>query len=336
MANPFEQSVDEAYNPFAMNSSYNEPDTSMDTKLLPAEQPNTYDYPQTTQTSENSQNTQFKDSVTGLNLDEKTLAEREAALAKREQIIANREREVNEARANGTLSQLNPHPRNFPILFHFYKYYPEEELPTDSLPFMKKLMWLFYIAGGILAYNVLCAFFCLAPGPSSKIKSAATSIVFSIFYMCACFPLSLELCFFVFYNALKQGKGIKYVGAIISLSVYTIFFIYLAVGWGDFGSIGWISTINIFGADSNTWVGILSVIYSILATLCSVAMGFMVYYSIRYFKTHDLQRKAVGEAAGMAAQYASDHKEEIIDAAKSNPEVAMQAASFAANQTTYT
>ena len=317
-----------------MNNNYNDPVTPPSPAVNDTPSP-TYDS-QPASTPAPAQNTGFKDNLTGLNLTEKDLADKEAALRRREEMIANRERQVDQARANGTLSSLNQHPRNFPILLKFYKYYPEEDLPSDALPLMKKMMLSTYANLIVLFINVIGAFFCLAPGPKQKLDSSATTIVFSIVYLLVGYPLSLELGLFVFYNALKQGKALKYIGAMVFTAIYFCFIVYLAVGLGDYGSVGWITTINVFGAAQNSWVGIITVIYSILATAYACLLAFIFYLAYKYYKSTDLQSRAVGEAAGMAAQYASDHREEIIDAARNNPELAVQAAQMASSGMTYT
>lgn len=333
MSNPFETTVDESYNPFSATTDYESNNNTLGAE--PIEQTN-YDYPQSSTPAADSSNAPaLKDRVTGLKLSEREIAEREAVLQKKEAAIAARERQVEDARANGTLESLNPHKRNFPILIHAYKYYPEEDLPSDSLKLMNTIKWLVQIGAIILAFNLLCTLFLLAPGQAEKISKGAC-ILFAAIYLLVVAPLSLELGMFPLYNALRDSKGLKFFGSIAFFAIYALFFIYLVVGLGDYGSAGWITSINAFGAEKNKWVGVALLIFSIAGTLFCVFACYVWWILVSYFRANDFSKKAAGEAAGMAANYANDHKEEIAQAAKENPELAMQAAQLATGSGTYT
>jgi hypothetical protein len=277
-----------------------------------------------------SQQAYIKDSTTGANITEADIKAKEDALAAREAKISNREREIEDARANGTLDDLNKHKRNFPIILKMYKYYPEEFISEDAQPLINKVMICTYIGAILLILNALTTVLCLLPGPSSVNESSkAAPILFALVYLFVMYPLSLELCLIPLYNALKDGKGLKYVGFLFSFIIYFAFFVYIAVGIGDYGSVGWIVAIELFSAEKNKWVAAIALIFSLAATGFSVLIGWVWILAFRYYKNNDIKSKAISEAAVAAGQYANEHRDEIAQAARENPELAMQAAQIA-------
>lgn len=333
MANPFETSVDDSYNPFAMGSNYQDP-APQQQQAPPPTTNTSYTDSQPSQAPASSASNQqggYKDQVMGIKLTDEELAAREEALRKREERIAAREREIEEARANGTLGQLNPHPRNFPILLKFYKYYPEDDLEEEFRPVMSRLFWLSYGSAIVLCINALLSLFYLTKGPADKIDSPATSIVFAWFFLIILYPISLESVVMPFYNALKEFKGMKFVGYLIMSALYFFFYVYIAVGLGAYGSFGWIIAINGVTAAEGKWVGIIAIIFSIIATLFVVAWGWVWWQSLILFRKTDFKNRAVKEAAGYAVNYANDHKEEIAKAAAENPDAVVGAATYASS-----
>lgn len=333
MANPFETSVDDSYNPFAMGSNYsqdqnNAPASSNSNNNPPPNNSYTSDYSAAPASQQNDNS--YKDSVTGIKLTDAELTAREEALRKKEEKIAAREKQIEEARANGTLSSLNPFPKNFPILLKFYKYYPDDDLTEDCRPLMKKMYWLSYGAGLVLGLNALMSLFCLAPGVSAKLTSVATSLVFSWFFFIVLYPVLLETCIMPLYNSMKDFKGIKFFGYLCMSFLFLAFFVYIAVGLGDYGSFGFMIAIDILGAEKNTWVGVICLIFAIIATIFVVAWGWMWWVSVVFFRKTDFKSAALREAAGYAADYAKDHKEDIAKAAVEHPDVVVAGAQYAA------
>ena len=343
MTNPFEATVDDNYNPFAMTGNYDDPPVQSGTLDSPAtssyqEPASSNNYPSSNASeptnTAGSQSAGLKDTVTGLRLSEADIRKREEILADREKRIADRERQVEDARANGTLDELNKHKRNFPIILKMYKYYPDEFIAEDARPLLKKVMLSTYIGCILLIINALTTVFCLLPGPNSVNESSkAAPILFSFLYLVVVYPLSLELCLMPLYNSIKDGKALKFIGFLFSYGVLFLFFIYLAVGLGDYGSVGWIISIQLFSAEKNKWVAAIALIFSIAATAFVCLLGWFWIIAFRYYKANDIKSKALGEAAVAAGNYANEHKDEIAQAARDNPELAMQAANIAATTT---
>ena len=339
MTNPFGETSGE-YNPFASTNvdSFDATHTNEVEQASPIANDNTqnigqtnttsYDYEAQT-TSTQTGKAELKDPVTGLRITLKDIEERERVLNERENRISNREREVADAKANGTVDQLNKHPRNFPPFFKWYKYYPEEDLPEDSLKLMNYIKWVHYAVIIALLINVIGCIASLAHGASSAVNSPGANILFGIIYFIVISYLSLDLCFMVLYNALMNSKALKFIGFLITYGILFIVIAYIAIGINNYGSVGWITAINVIG--NNAGIGAFYFIFSILITLVAVALGWTWYMAYKYFRNNDFSKKAIGEAAQKASDFAAEHREDIANAARDNPELAQAAAQQAAN-----
>ncbi|EAY01417.1 hypothetical protein TVAG_230210 [Trichomonas vaginalis G3] len=327
MTNPFE-TIDDDYNPFVND---NAPATTPVSTPAPApaqapppQQP-TYTPPKTETSDSKPQKSSkkepsfipfpgsvMKDSATGFSLSEKDLDERERALAEKEQKIAQREREIEEAKANGTYNHLNPHKRNFPIILNWYKYYPDEDIPKDAQQLVKFNMWTQYLGAILLALNFLGCLFLLAAG--EKVKSPSASILFSAIYLIIMVPICLDIIFMVLYNSLKEQKGLKFIGYLIGFGVYLIFIAFLAIGAFEYGSVGWVISINVLTGETGKWVGGYGIVWSIAATAFVVICGWLWYKAYKYYKSGSLSTKAFTEAAALATDYAREHPEQVASA----------------------
>ncbi|EAY14139.1 hypothetical protein TVAG_351870 [Trichomonas vaginalis G3] len=324
MSNPFEIATDESYNPFQSGSSYTDAKPTT-TYTAPAAESNYNNLP--------NNNPGYKDTTMGITISESELAAKEEALARREEKIAQREREIELARANGNLESLNPHKRNFPMILKIYKYYPEEELPNDAVKMVQLLKWTMYTFTFIMFLNALISFLSLTPCASEEIKSPAASIVFACVYFAFGPLVFTEICLMLLYDSLKNKKGARYFFSIITIFLYLAFCIYVIVGLSDYGSFGYIISINLLRAPKNKWVGIVALIFSILGTLHCVFLGWVWWMIVVYFKRNKISELAAREAAGYAANYAVDHKTELLQAAKDHPDVAVSVAQTAGTYT---
>ena len=345
MTNPFGQTIDDEYNPFAhfnenslesnenpykLNSSNENvnKDTNYDGQSL-SSQPfsdNTpsYQYDNNNELkSEKKGNVIFKDPVTGFGITEKDIIEKENALALKEERISNREKEVSDARANGTENVLNPFMRNYPPIIKLYSYYPENDIQEESRPILQKVYLLEYGAFLVLFLNAVGCFTSFAI--KNAVKSPSSNIVFGCRYFIFGSYISMDVCLMGLYNSLKYGKALKYVCFLISYACFGLFMAFLTIGLVNFGSIGWMTAIRAIG--QNSIVAGYCFIYSIIATAYVVANGWVLYISYKYFRTHNFDKKAIGEAAGMAAQFASEHKEEIASVVH-NSDVKTQETAF--------
>lgn len=319
MSNPFE-TIDDSYNPF-------EETTPAPPPTPPAPQQTTYTPPpepapeKKPEKKANSNAPIFgnlgggviKDPNTGLTLSEKDLEERERALAEKEQKIADRERQIEEAKANGTYDQLNTHKRNFPKFLNWYKYYPEEDIPEDARQMVKFHEWLQY---GFAILTALNFFGCICSlGTGSSVASPASSIFFSLMYMLVLVPVFLDIVFITLYNSLRDQKGLKYVGFLAAFGIQALFVLFLAIAFMDYGSIGWMVSIDILGGEKGKWVGGYGIVWSIIATAFTGLICWMWYKAFIYYRSGSLKAKSFGEAASMAANYAREHPDQVAAAA---------------------
>ncbi|EAY06264.1 hypothetical protein TVAG_034430 [Trichomonas vaginalis G3] len=224
----------------------------------------------------------YKDPATGIYITEEEMTRKEQELAKREALIAKREQEIEEAKANGTYDQLNTHKRNFPIYLNWYAYYPDEDLPEDSLPIVKQKMILIYVGSILLILNFIgCLIILFWAG--SAVKSPAASIVFSLLFIFVGIPLLFELSFFTLYNALKLQKSLKFIGFLVADGIFIIFMFLLALGFLDYGSIGFIVSIDCLSKVSNKFAGVYCIIWSICIAAYIVITSLLWIREYRYF-----------------------------------------------------
>lgn len=268
----------------------------------------------------------FVTSIPGMKITEEELAQREAILARREQEISKRENQIAEAKANGTFDQLQYHPKNFPIILKIWSYYPEDDLPPESIPTVNVIKWIMIASALILVYNFIECFFAYSENARLVITNATTFVLMSALYGAIIIPISFEFCFFVLYNALKLGKGLKFFGFMLMYSLFLLVHGALLVGYSDYGgSFGFIHMVELFSKKASV-AGVLGLIYCIFTSLLVVAIILTWLRMFRYYRTSGLDKKTVGEAGKIAADYAYDNREVVVQAARDNPEAA---ASFA-------
>lgn len=325
-SNPFSVGVDDSYNPFQAGGGYTEAPAAR-------AQPSSTDYDTTTPLISNqAPSNSYKDTTTGLNISEEELARKEEALRQREEKIAAREREIEIAKQNGTYDALNTHKRNFPIILKLYRYYPDDDLPADSIKMVQLLKVSLYIAFFVWALNFIVCCCEFAPGIAKIVESIATHIIFAGLFVCFGPLIFTEICMMLLYDALKNKKGVRYFFSIVTTILYIAFAAYMSVfkGWG---SNGFMMSIDLFKSEQNKWVAIIAIIYSVIASLHTAFVCYIFVIMIHFFRTHKISELAAREAAGYAANYAVDHKTELIQAAKDNPDVAINVAQTAATYT---
>jgi len=349
MSNPFADSVENEYNPFAPGAGFNTYDNSSTTANDPpassstlsseplggssSYQPYTppdsslnqsYTTPSTRQdeasafkqstgldanpfkAAKGSDGQMYRDPVTGMTISAADLDRREAELARREANIASKEQAI----ANGTYKP--PESRkNFPPVIKMWEYYPEQDLPETSLSIMNIMKWLFYACGLDLLVNFVCAIFTLIPGPADAVDSPASMIVLAGIYFFVFWLLSYEICFFVIYRALRDGKALRFFCGLFVYILWMGFMTFLAVGISDTGAVGMIVTFDIFSkAKKSKWVGVVSLIFSIMTILTILGMVYNFIHWVKFYKAEGLTTKALKEGASMAANYAKEHPDE--------------------------
>lgn len=339
MSNPFEAPND-SYNPFAMdNNSGSEhhrkstPNSGNETNQSNFQSnPGSYTNPKgpETQYDSNLQSTgKITDKFTNRDITLDDIIKREKELEEREAKIRDLEKKVSDARANGTTMDL--HPRNYPLLLRWYRYYPDEEIPGDARAIMKMLYVMHYVLGVLLLFNSVCCFCTLVGGGGGVPKSPTTLVILSVAYLILLFPCSFGLIIMSLYKALSQQSAPRYVLFLLNYLGLCAFIVFLCLGLGNFGSLGYINAINLLSQSKGKWVGGLAIFYS---AVMSLFLAFIIYLGIlilRYFKDHKFDKRAKTEFAKMAANYASEHKEDIARYAMENPEVAIETAKIASS-----
>ena len=338
MSNPFQTSVDEFYNPFVddtwrdeLPDSYNDPNinnTSSQTSNLDT---NSNSNPNTSATNNNTDNYTFgsnaqsnyqmpttshsnlKDPTTGLVISEEALAAREAELARREARIANLEQQV----TNGTYKPPE-NRKNFPPILKIWEYYPQEDLPAAAVPIFEKIKRIYIAAFGLFLINWFCCLCCFSKD-CSKVVSPGTLIVLSTLYLFVFCPLSFECSFFVLYEGLKRGRAMRFFCGVVTYIIWFIFIAFNVIGIANSGSTGLITMIDLFSTSAK-WVGFFALIFCLLGIALGTIMVLTFLQLIKFWKEEGLERKALGEASKMAADYARE-----------NPDVAKEAMTVALN-----
>ncbi|OHS99386.1 hypothetical protein TRFO_34155 [Tritrichomonas foetus] len=357
MANPFDNTVEDSYNPFAAGSTYDEPAPVAAPTPEPAySAPSQSTYTQDTYTAPEPDNnygssqksgggggggasstvkslfgaitgnkSDYVDPVSGIPISEADLDAREAALNKREAEIQSKE----SALANGTIVRTE-NPKNFPPKLNWWRYRPDEDLPESARKLCKFIFYIYLATGIVYLVNVIGCLCCLNSGAAKVTSSPATKIVLSVIYLVIFWPLSFEISYFVLYNSLAGGKAVKFFCFMLTYFIWFGMLVVCAVGLDDGGSVGFIQMINLFSAESGKFVAVIALIFCILACLDAAAMAYTFILLIRYYKKEGLQKKAFSEASTYAAQKAKENPDLIMDVTRENPDLVYGAATTAA------
>ncbi|KAK8842685.1 hypothetical protein M9Y10_025545 [Tritrichomonas musculus] len=366
MSNPFDETVDDSYNPFAagyndqdaapaptQNNTYNQSyEPPQDTYQAPQNTYNQSNPPQNQQSYDTSNpygaprsqstkqsgtaitkvmnavgvNADYVDPVTGVPISQADLDRREEALNRREQAIAGKET----ALANGTLER-PVNPKNFPPFLKWWSYHPDEDLPQNAVKMAKLIFYVFGATGIVYLINFIGCLCCLNSGAAARVSSPATKIVLSTIFLFVFWPISYELCYFVLYRSLVQQKAMRY---FCFLGTYAIWILILAlnvIGLDDGGSVGFIQMIDLFSAESGKFVAVIALIFCIVACGDIAIMVYTYILCIRFYKSEGLTQKAFSEASQFAAQKARENPDAIMEVARDNPDLVYGAASHAAN-----
>lgn len=360
MSNPFDDTVDDSYNPFA--SGYNEPapapaTTTSTTSYEPPQ--DTYQAPQTPAPAPSSQqsydtsnpygapssqnkkqsgtaltkvmnavgvNADFVDPITGAPISQSDLDKRESILRQREQAILEKE----EAVQNGTIERA-ANPKNFPPFIRLWAYHPDEDLPENSRKMAKLIFYVFGATGIVYLVNFIGCLCCLNHGAAQRVSSPATKIVLSIIFLFVFFPISYEVSYFVLYRALQQQKAMRFFCFLFTYAVWILILAFNAIGLDEGGSVGFIQMIDLFSAESGKFVAFIALIFSVLACACIAAMIYTYILAIKFYKSQGLSQKAFSEASQYAANKARENPDAIMEVARDNPDLVYGAAATAAN-----
>lgn len=317
MTNPFDDAVDEGYNPFA--GGYNAPAPTpvaaapapvytpapVAAALAPAPSRG-FGGAVTDKISAMSGPT-YRDPVSGMPITEADLETRERVLAEKERMIAEKENAV----ATGNIPATR---KNFPPYLCWWAYHPDEDIPEHGRKMAKIIFWVFLAAGPVYLVNLIGCFACLGNQGGTS-TSVGLLIALSLVYFVILWPLSFEVCYFVFYDALVQAKGLKFVCALVMYAIWFLILVFNIIGMTDGGSVGFIIMLDLFG-EGHTAVGMIAVVFVILAMGEAGVMGWMFVLLIKWYRTEGLQKKAFADLGKLAAEQAAEHPDVVMGAAR--------------------
>jgi hypothetical protein len=335
MSNPFGDAGDDDDNPFARNdptpvpSQPASPPPVQSSSPAPAFNPfnddppaasrpppppeTSYTPPSTTRSSEGG----YRD-VTGGFHSFREMDRREEELRRREAELAGLEEQVR----TGTYQRQRE--KNFPPVLHWWSWHPVRDLPENAQSLLRRLRVLFM---SLFLVYLLNAVGCLAVlfAPAKKDEngnatdkkfsgSAAVRLVLSVLFAFVFEPLSFELSFFPIYKAISHGRAIPFFCGLAVYVIWGLILIFNIIGVPQTGSVGFIMMIDAFGI--NTGVGVIALLFCLLAIAAAVAMAFGLIALVRYYRANGLVAKAKAEGAKIAVDYAKEHPEQALEVAK--------------------
>jgi hypothetical protein len=325
MANPFDGSVDESYNPFAAGYTESPPSSPPIPEPEPyapapapaaspaAPKPGLGGVIQSAISTVRGGST-FVDPVTGVPVTERDIELREQELAKRERAIAEREQQVQ----SGTY-QAPTTRNNFPPFLKWWAWHPDEDLPENSRFLAKLIFWLYLGYGASFCINLIGALACLGAGGAQK-TSTGMLLALACVWFFVVYPVGYEVVYFMFYNSLISGKAVKYVCSMILYAIWWAILVVALIGIGGGGSVGMIIMINLYSGHKGGQ-GTIALIFFIAGTADALGLAYAFLQLIRFYKAEGLQGKAMSEVGQFAAQQAVENKDLLADAARENPEL---------------
>ena len=229
----------------------------------------------------------FVDPITGICISSKDMDAREEELKRKEDIISSYEEKIN----NGEIA---PQKNNFPPYINLWSWYPERDLPENSVYLIN---WI-----GCLS--------CLSSNAAKATSSPATKIVLSSIYLFAFCPLSFEASLFVIYDSLMYQKALKFLCSLITYLIWLGFLCYNLIGKDDSGSVGLIQFLNFISSPGTGWVSFISFLFCLLGILLVIVMIYTLYQLFNYYKNQDFEKKIWNEGIKYAVPIQMVHKEE--------------------------
>lgn len=197
---------------------------------------------------------------------EDELAAYEERLNALEQSLSRQETELADARAAD--GDLPPNwPKCYPLV-HF----DLGDVPEETRAHAKSAFFCWVIMAVAFALNWIGTLSLLSV--KDTIDSPGSKIALSSLYLFVIVPLALDLDAMAVYNVLRRGGGtFDFLKVFIALGVTCIFELVLAVGMESSGSVGLITTIDLF---SNKYAGV-----GVFSLLVTAALGFAAFMQIR-------------------------------------------------------
>jgi hypothetical protein len=328
MSNPFDP-VDEGYNPFAggyaddappapapvapppaASSPFRDPDPA------PSPAPSSAPAPSKPGIRSALTGDKFVDPVTGVPISERDIIAREEALARRERDISTMEDQVR----SGTY--VAPTTRNnFPPFLKWWAYYPNEDLPENARSDAKLLFWA-YTAGFIpYAINVIGALgvqFTSGAGTAAD-TSTGMLLALSIFFLVVWQLLGYECFYFLYYKALIQGKGLKFICSLVTFVIWWGMLVFNVIGVKDGGSVGIMIVADLQGKFNGCFT--IGLIFVLVGLADAAALAYLFVRLVQFYRREGLSKKAFAEAGQFAAEQAAANRETLVGVAMEHPEV---------------
>lgn len=214
---------------------------------------------------QNTPNPNTSPSSTNSVLNEDELSAYEARLDALEMSLNRQETEIKDSRnADG---ELTPNwPKCYPLV-HF----DINDVPENKRGFVKSAFFSWVVMGVAFALNWIGTISLLSV--KETIDSPGSKIALSTLYLFVIVPLALDLDTMSVYNVLRKNGGtFDYLKVFIAIGLTCLFETILAIGMESSGSVGLITTIDLF---SNKYAGVG--IFSLIVTLALIFAAILHY-----------------------------------------------------------
>ncbi|KAH0787904.1 secretory carrier-associated membrane protein 1 [Histomonas meleagridis] len=262
------------------------------------QEPTTENNSQLSNASARNNDLQFVDPITGIPISEEDLSNREAELARREQEIEKLEQQLRD----GTISS---RPKNIPPFFPLWSYYPDDDLPSSKVKIAKQIFIIYCICGVVYLINLIGAISCFDSDTSKHTTSPATKLVLSIIYLFVFVPLSFECSYFVLYDSLISGKGLRFFWFMVTYFIWFAVLVINLIGLDGGGSVGFIQMVNLFGSKTKA-AAIFGLFFCLLGIAEAAGMVYTFIKLIKIYKSEGLMGKALDDASTLAMQMKID------------------------------
>jgi hypothetical protein len=170
---------------------------------------------------------------------------------------------------SASLGILEPDP-NWPKCYPLV-HFDINEVDSAYRPYVNEAFFNWIVMCVSFGINFIATLCLLSVGDA--VKSQGTKIAFAAIYFFLLMPLALNLNALSVYKAMKTApETLAYTKIFIALSLTFIFEVVLAVGLENSGSVGLITTINLF-SEGCTGTGILGII----VTICMSVSAFFTF-----------------------------------------------------------
>jgi hypothetical protein len=148
--------------------------------------------------------------------------------------------------------------------------------------------------------------------------SAGMLIALSLFFLIVWQLLGYELFYFLYYNALAQGKGLKFICSLITYAIWWGILVFNLIGVEDGGSVGIIVAVNLTKEHGGLFA--IGLIFFLTGLADAAVLAWLFIKLVRFYRSEGLSKKAFAEAGAIAIEQASNNREALVGAALEHPE----------------